>query len=342
MQFNFLLLIAIAFGCLVQSSSGFFTTIPEGYRGIHSHLGAIQPNLKTGLTFYNPVTDAVSPVKVIQDEDVVTEVHCTTKEGVPVVASRIEIANRINPDDLIQTVKDYGLRYDDTLVKDPLAQKWREICAELTVDELDITRFKDLDDMLKQEIQSQINAKQIGITVEWVRITGIRIPKEITAKRLEMAGEKAQLAYVEERNKRVAVEKDHEKKMAIETLEIDRIKAESVEEIRIRASNTANEIARKTAEIENEIRRKSAETENEIRRKAATTENDILLLSGEAQAQNLRKTGEALGGGAHMSAYYDYLGRQAMAEGGQVVYYGDRLPGVVGGNFFPATVPEKK
>ena len=71
--------------------------------------------------------------KYVEDAGEVKNVQCVSKEGVGISFNSIQIANKIEHGSVINTVKDYGLKHDDAVVRKPVEQKMREVCAELTV-----------------------------------------------------------------------------------------------------------------------------------------------------------------------------------------------------------------
>ena len=218
--------------CVVTEA--FYTAIPSGHVGVYSWMGQIQPNLQKGVNLYNPLTSEIRHVKYIQDTDSLKNLRCVSKEGVNIEIPSIEIANRINPESVVSVVSKFGFNYDTVLVLNPLGQRMRELCAERTVDEIEITDFHALDDRLKEEIQTQVDSVNSGITIDWVRITNVIIPPEIKQKRLELAAEKANKLLVEERGKRIAIEKqqealvqkaDNERALAATKLQAEQIEA---------------------------------------------------------------------------------------------------------------------
>jgi regulator of protease activity HflC (stomatin/prohibitin superfamily) len=307
----------IASGFIFSKTEGVYTTIPEGYVGVYKWLGQVQPNLITSATLFNPLFSTVELVKYIEDPDEVNNVKCVSKEGVDITIKSIQIANKINPDSVINTVKLYGTNYDKKIVTDPLEQKMREVCAEMTVDELEITRFKELDDILKQDIQNQITAKNLDITVTWVRITGIIVPPEIKAKRLALASEKAEKILVEERNKRLTTEKLHEETIARKNAEIELQKAKA----------------------SNEIRLENAHAE----RKMKTIEFETLVKEGEARAQKIRLEASALQDMDKLVNYYRLEEMKALADGSKLIYWGNSLPStVIGSDVFGSVLNNKQ
>lgn len=195
----------------LQLATAFWITIPEGHIGVKKHLGKIQNETVDGIIIYIPGVQTIEAIKYIQDHDEVNGLRCVSGEGVDVVINSIQIANRIEVNKVIETTKAYGtIGYDKALVVDPLAQKMRELCAERTVDEIEIQDFHLLDDLLKSEIQAQNDKLNTGITIDWVRITGITIPTKLKEKRVQLAEEKANAKIAEEVHKREKTKQEHE------------------------------------------------------------------------------------------------------------------------------------
>jgi regulator of protease activity HflC (stomatin/prohibitin superfamily) len=234
---------AVFFFNALLTAEAFYAAIPSGHVGVWSWMGQIQPNLQKGVNLFNPLTSDIRQVKYIQDTDSLKNLRCVSKEGVNIEIPSIEIANRIDPESVVSVVSRFGFNYDAVLVLNPLGQRMRELCADRTVDEIEITDFHSLDDHLKEEIQKQVDTVNSGITIDWVRITNVIIPPEIKQKRLELAAEKANKQLVEERGKRIAIEKQQEaliqKADNERALAATKLKAEQIEALAIANAEAA-------------------------------------------------------------------------------------------------------
>ena len=299
-MFKIQVIFLISFLTYVKS---WFTTIPQGFYGVHLYLGQVHKDLIKDFTFYFALTSNIKLVKYIEDADEIENVQCVSKEGVGITIKSIQIANQIDPNYIIDTVKAHGFDYDKKKVVKPLEQKMREICAEMTVDELEIHRFKELDDILKADIQYQLNEQNLKITINWVRITGIIVPQEIKAKRLALASEKAEKILVEEKNKRATAEKLHEESIARKDAEIRLFKTKSHNEEMLVNANSERE--RKIVEF------------------------DILVKEGEARAKKIKLEAEALKSMDNLSNYYALEKMKALSEGSKMIYWGNELPDVM-------------
>ena len=300
-----------------DASGIFFTKVKEGHVGVKYVNEKIQSDLQTGLAWYIPLYSHIEQIKYIQDTDHEYNVKCVSKEGVDVTVPDIEIANRIKPEKVINIVKQYGTDYDKKLVTRPLAQYMREICTTRTVDEIEITDFYKLDDLLKSEIQRQVDAIDSGITVDYVRVTSISIPQKIKDKRLELAEEKAKKILEEEQMKRIQIEKDKAAMISRRDNEI-------------LATKEKQEHERKLAEAKAERERRSEvnamlleETKTSVTRK---------LLDAEAERDATIQIAKGLKELYEIPGYTALEATKAIANNTEIIYMGDKLPttGVIG------------
>ena len=300
---QFLIILFIAFIAFVNA---FYKTVPEGHVGVFLRKGVFDPKIVTGSNWYWPGfpywQDVVS-VKYIQDHDEVAKLKCVSKEGVDVYIDSIQIANRIDPTYVLQTTKLYGTsEYDKVLVVNPLAQKMRELCAERTVDEIEITDFHLLDDLLKVEIQEQNTRLKTGITIDWVRVTGITVPVEIKAKRLQLAAEKANKILTEETMKRTKLEKEQQQFISQKDSDI---------KLQVSANNNREMLLNTQAEFEKKV-----------------IENRMLIDGAKANAEKIMLEAKALEAMYGIPGYAD-VEKSRHLSGNTKIYYGDKLPNVI-------------
>jgi regulator of protease activity HflC (stomatin/prohibitin superfamily) len=296
--------------CSLSTAFLAFTRIPEGHVGVYSINGQIQDKLITSTTFYNPPITWVEIVKYIQDSDLVIDTKCVSKEGVNVYIPKIEIANRIDKEKIIPIVKLYGYDYDTKLVVNPLAQYMRELCAARTVDEIEITDFHKLDDLLREEIQRQNDAINSGITIDYVRVATVDVPKEIKDKRLKLAEEKANKILAEEVMKRTEIEKSSEA-----------LVAKRDNERMIENANKANEMMIKN--IEAEKQKKSVE--NSMALEATQTKVQQIKLEAVANAEKMELEAKALRELYNVPEYANVQKAQAISDK-TVFYLGEKIP----------------
>lgn len=294
--------------------NSFYMAVPEGHVGLYWVLGKLQPTLIRGLTFYLPLYSSVTLVKYVQDHDEakdyndISKLSCVSREGVKLTFDSVKIANKIDPNAVISVVKLYGESYDKVLVVRPIAQRLKELCANMTVDEIEITRFNELDDILKEYIHEQV--KEFNITVEWVRISGIEIPTELRVKRLALATEKSQKLLIDEQAKNEKAKKEHELYLSLEDERKETNKAKAVAERLL---------------IEADARLKEKEIDNRILIANAKAISEKNLL----EYQNLKNLYSIQGYAEHQIAL--------AISNNEKIYYGEKIP-----NFIVNTVPGKQ
>jgi regulator of protease activity HflC (stomatin/prohibitin superfamily) len=213
---------------------------------------------------------------------------------------KVIISNRIDPKYIIETTRLYGTdTYDKILVTNPVSQKLRELCAERTVDEIEITDFHKLDDLIRTEIQEQNNRLNTGITVDWVRISGIIVPQKIKEKRLALASEKADKILAEEVIKRVRLEKENEKFIS-----------QKDSEIKLEKSANSN---------------KEMILNMQAEREKKAIENVIIVETSEANAKKIINEATALNAMYGIPGYTDVKMAEAFSSNSKI-YWGDKLP----------------
>ncbi len=294
-----------------KGTNGFFTTVPEGYVGVYKVMNQIQNNLVTAFSFYNPLWTDISLVKIVQDTDHVENVKCVSKEGVNLNIPDIEIANKIKKEHVVDVVRNYGFDYDKKLVVRPLAQYMRELCAERTVDQVEITDFHLLDDLLKKEIQRQVDSIDSGITIDYVRVTTVEVPPQIKEKRLKLAEEKANKILIEETNKRAEIEKNHQAMMAKRDNDI-------------KMENAKMENARALQNVEAERQRRSVE--NAMLIESTKTSVEKIKMEAEANAHKMEMEAKGLRMLYEIPEYANVKKMESISDNTQMVYWGDKLP----------------
>ena len=289
----------------------FFTRIPEGHVGIYSFLEQIDSKTIKSSSAYFPLISTITLVKYIQDTDNVANVNCVSSEGVNINIPNIEIANKIDPNKVVSTIKEYGFDYDKKLVVRPLAQYMRELCAKRTVDQIEITDFANLDDLLKVEIQRQNNDLGTGITIDYVRLDSPVIPEQLKKKKVELAEEKANKILAEERIKRIETEKAAEVLVAIRDNDIKQENAKR-----------DNERILQNAQAE----REKKGIENAMLLEQTQTNVQRIRLEAIANAEKMELEARALRQLYDIPEYANVQKANAISDKTSMVYFGDKVP----------------
>jgi len=245
----------------------------------------------------------VDVVRYIPDSDSRLNIMVLSSEGIEEKVLKVEISNSIDPKYIIQVAREYGAtEYDQKLVVEPMAQYLRELASVRTVDQFQITDFGQLDDLVKTYIQKMNDDKKTGITIHYVRISGIEVPKEIKEKRLKLAEEKNNKILTEEELKRTKILK--EKEMYV---------AQQDQAIKMETAIKSNEIMLKNMEAE---------------RQKKTIENTMLIETARATAEKIKLEAEALLTMYTIPGYTDVKKMEAIS-GNTKIYWGNELPDVI-------------
>ena len=303
--------VTIAFLAFLSSTIGFITRIPEGHVGIVSYMKQIHYEFVTSTTIYIPFWTEVNLVKFVPDQDKVTNIDCVSSEGVLATVSSITISNEINKESIIETVKKYGFQFDKTLIMEPAYQYLREMCANMTIDEIEITRFHEHDDRIQRELQRQNDALRTGIIINYVRVEGVIVPEEIKIKRLELAKEKANKILAEERIKRIEIEKASEVLIA-----------KRDNDIREENANRENQRFILLAQAE----REKKVIENLILLESTQTNVQRIKLEAIANAEKMELEARALRELYSIEGYADVQKVQAISDRTSMIYYGEKIP----------------
>jgi len=198
--------------------------------------------------------------------------------------------------------------------------------------QIEIHHFHLLDNMLKDEVQEQVNHIKAGITIDWVRITNVVIPHEIKVKRLFLR-QKAKKKLAEEEALRTAVQKrteaevqaaDLHRKLADQEMENQRL-AMNVQ-AKLAEEDIKNQILLNATRAQAEKSRLEGLAAADKIRTAASAEADRIRLLAGAEAERMQLEATELRRFYEIPGYAEVQQVRALSANTKV-YFGDRLPG---------------
>ena len=137
--------------------------LTSGFVGVRYAWGEIKgPILAPGLNFFNPLRDKIIEMETRPQKDVLKDVDCMTNEGLRLVFESIEIGNQLNESSVLATAARYGPNYDRYLVTDLVRHQINVICSKESANDLAIVKFAELDDLLRDFIQSENDRQHSG------------------------------------------------------------------------------------------------------------------------------------------------------------------------------------
>lgn len=201
-----------------------------------------------GLHVKFPLSE-VRTIQITMQTDVVTDIPCGTSGGVMLLFEKIEVVNRLKPDLVHETIKNYTTEYDNTWIYDRIHHEINQFCSAHTLQEVYITKFDMLDESLIKSLQTSCDLWAPGIEIIAVRVTKPKIPKSIKDNFEEMEAQKTQLLIATQKQHVVLQEARTVASQAI----IEARKALEVSVINMNKIIAKKESEKKLAEIEDQI-----------------------------------------------------------------------------------------
>jgi regulator of protease activity HflC (stomatin/prohibitin superfamily) len=157
--------------------------IQEGRDGVYYRNGALlSETSRPGVHFKIPFITKYEEVVYSVQTDSVTDVPCGTASGVLINFAKIEVVNRLDRAQLLNTIKNYTVNYDKTWIYDKIHHEVNQFCSKNTLQEVYITKFDTLDDHLADQLRVDLLKWAPGIEIISVRVTKPVVPAHILQK----------------------------------------------------------------------------------------------------------------------------------------------------------------
>merc|ERR1719400_41317 len=162
-----------------------------------------------------PFLTSVRNVQTTLQTDEVKNVPCGTSGGVMIYFDRIEVVNVLQPTAVYDIVKNYTADYDKPLIFDKVHHELNQFCSGHTLQEVYIELFDQIDENLKNALQSDLLEMAPGLKVHSVRVTKPKIPEAIRKNYELMEAEKTKLLISAQRQKVIEKDAETERKKAV-------------------------------------------------------------------------------------------------------------------------------
>mmetsp|Transcript_28172 Transcript_28172/g.68521 ORF Transcript_28172/g.68521 Transcript_28172/m.68521 type:complete len:341 (+) Transcript_28172:51-1073(+) len=223
--------------------------IEEGHVGVYWFGGALlSSTTDPGYHVKSPFTTS-RQVFVKMQTDKVTNIPCGTSGGVMLYFAKIEVVNRLRREFVYQTIKNYTINYDKTLIYDKIHHEINQFCSTHTLQEVYIDKFDQLDEALVNSLQKGCDASAPGIEIIAVRVTKPQIPASIQSNYEQMEREKTKLLISQQRQ--LVTLKEAETAAKKEVIEAEKNKR--VAEINAQKHLSEKESEAKMAAIEDQV-----------------------------------------------------------------------------------------
>merc|ERR1719219_376682 len=162
-----------------------------------------------------PFLTTVRNIQTTLQTDEVKNVPCGTSGGVMIYFDRIEVVNVLQPAAVFDTVKNYTYEYDKPLIFDKVHHELNQFCSGHNLREVYIGLFDQIDENLKNALQSDLTEMAPGLKVHAVRVTKPKIPEAIRKNYELMESEKTKLLISTQRQKVIEKDAETERKKAV-------------------------------------------------------------------------------------------------------------------------------
>jgi len=206
--------LVVLFGVIVQQYS--LHRIEEGHVGVYFRGGAMLQSMSTpGFHMMIPFLTIVRNIQTTLQTDEVKNVPCGTSGGVMIYFDRIEVVNLLQNPAVFDIVKNYTADYDKPLIFDKVHHELNQFCSGHTLQEVYIELFDQIDENLKNALQSDLEEMAPGLKVHSVRVTKPKIPEAIRKNYELMEAEKTKLLISTQRQKVIEKDAETERKKAV-------------------------------------------------------------------------------------------------------------------------------
>merc|ERR1712179_225593 len=162
-----------------------------------------------------PFLTMVRNVQTTLQTDEVKNVPCGTSGGVMIYFDRIEVVNVLQPTAVYDIVKNYTADYDKPLIFDKVHHELNQFCSGHNLQGIYIGLFDQIDENLKNALQSDLTEMAPGLKVHAVRVTKPKIPEAIRKNYELMESEKTKLLISTQRQKVIEKDAETERKKAV-------------------------------------------------------------------------------------------------------------------------------
>merc|ERR1712198_44513 len=283
--------------------------IEEGHVGVYFRGGALLSTITSPASMWMfPFLTTYRSVQSTLQTDEVKNVPCGTSGGVMIYFDRIEVVNVLSASAVHDIVKNYTADYDKPLIFDKVHHELNQFCSAHNLQEVYIDLFDQIDENLKNALQSDLKEMATGLIVLSVRVTKPKIPESIRKNYELMEAEKTKLLISTQRQKVVEKEAETARKKAV----IEAEKEAHVARIQYERKVQEKESIRKMEEIEDHIH---------LAKEKSRTDAEYYRIKREAEANALLLTKE----------YLDLKKFEALSTN-RKVYFGPDIPNVYFGN----------
>lgn len=280
--------------------------VPEGHVGCYWRGGALLKVITDpGFHLKLPFITKFEPIQVTLQTDLVRDIPCGTKGGVMISFDKIEVVNRLRKEYVYETLLNYGVNYDKTWIYDKIHHEINQFCSAHTMQQVYIDMFDQIDDKMKEAIQTDCTKYAAGIEIINVRVTKPNIPSSIKRNYEQMEEERTNALIAFEKQKVAEKEAETQKKIALSEAE----KNAQVSKILMEQKLMEKDSSKQQEAIENEMY---------LAREKSQADANYYRVMREAEANRLKLTPEFL----------ELKFIESIANNSKI-FFGDKVPSMI-------------
>lgn len=300
-----IIFIPIILGLIVGNSDigSFYNRVDEGHVGVYFQGGAmmpgiVQPGFHTVIPFITQLKQIPVGMQTIKVEDV----PCGTNGGVVLHFNSVEVVYRLNPAYVWNTVKEYSIDFATTWIHDPVHHEVNQLCSAMSLHEVFISKFSELDEMLHEKL-SEVHKQYLpGVEIITIRFSKPVIPDLVRNSFMEVAKQTSLLKTVIEQEANILRSAEKDKTLAV-------MEANKLKELSIMSSEAALSKLKQQVSIE-----------------AINTETFIARIKEHANAAYYGKMKEAEANSLRLTPSFLDLQRKIHILRNIEMYWGNQIP----------------
>lgn len=163
---KFTALTFLLFNLINFQVNAFYRITPSRHVTIFTRMGKVLDGYyEPGVRLQNYLFTSADDILVEEQQDIVPNVECGTKDGITLIFPQIAVHNQLPKEKVHATFKRYGAEYDQLTIFKNVRFFVGQICADLTAEEVYLTKYNSLDEKLQNELILYQEKMETGIEI---------------------------------------------------------------------------------------------------------------------------------------------------------------------------------
>ncbi|USE34770.1 SPFH domain-containing protein [Endozoicomonas sp. SCSIO W0465] len=157
----------------------FLYRIPEGSAGVFKNGNQFYDDVYPAGVYLTWPFDEGFVVSIMPEKAAVTDIPCTTAEGIKITFPRITVRYQVHEQGILGLIKGYGLDFVKPLIKNPLQQGVAHLCGTMTAEAVYLDGLAMLKERLGKYLAEEQRDKDVGISICNLEIQSPPVPDAI-------------------------------------------------------------------------------------------------------------------------------------------------------------------